>query len=643
MATPRVVYDVEALVRDPETISVADGIAATRAGREPDAIERIALESASPEQSARETLTIGWERTPNPRVKMDLPISWDELCGASRSWTFHLHAWDPMADPLTVYGASKARPYLVWCLALALDWVGQHPARLANSPFAWYDMAVGMRAYRLAYLIDIGARESALKREDLIVLVASLRVHLSVLSNDSQFRAHSNHGIYQAAGQMVAALRLPELPEAAAAASEGLGRLQSLMQRHFDEDGVHLEHSPGYHLMVLRSLLRLRTVGIIRDPELLATLNRAENAMSWFVAPVGTLPTVGDTDRLAKSTLADDNVAEPALLFALSQGRAGTAPAETSRVFESAGYVVARDGWFSGAAFASSSYLLQSCGFHSRVHKHADDLSFVWYADGADLLADSGRYGYIGRTEPDSQLGKAGFYYSDPDRVYVESTRAHNCVEVDSRSYSRRSVKPYGSALLSASSDPATGLVTTLAAATHFRSVNHTRLLIHRPGHWLLVVDHAIGRAADRHRFVQRFQFGPELDLVEFGQRSLRFSIPGASRDVLAFQLGDANPVSPVRGQTEPELLGFVSRRPGELLPNWTAAWERHEVRAATFLALFVLAEPSENPTATGRSNATARVGRAGFVIAGERHTVNWNRSAEQVLVKYDRLPHSGP
>jgi hypothetical protein len=38
--------------------------------------------------------------------------------------------------------------------------------------------------------------------------------------------------------------------------------------------------------------------------------------------------------------------------------------------------------------------------------------------------------------------------YSDPNRIYVETTRAHNTVEIDGLSHPRRNVQPYGSGLV---------------------------------------------------------------------------------------------------------------------------------------------------------------------------------------------------
>ena len=52
---------------------------------------------------------------------------------------------------------------------------------------------------------------------------------------------------------------------------------------------------------------------------------------------------------------------------------------------------------------------------------------------GRNLLIDSGRYTYK---------------YDHPYRQYVESTRAHNTVEIDGRDFSRRQADAFGSAIV---------------------------------------------------------------------------------------------------------------------------------------------------------------------------------------------------
>jgi hypothetical protein len=560
-------------------------------------------------------------------VKLVPPLDWETVCSDDRTHAFRLHAWEPMSEPLTAYGRTGEVRFLDWSLELAVDWVTQHPSFPDDSKFAWYDMAVGMRAFRLAYLIDAGIQAGRLDRRTAHMFIASLRLHLHVLAMDDQFSEHSNHGIYQAAGQLAAAMRLPHLPEAPEAAAQGRDRVRRLVVHHFDEEGVHREHSPGYHLMVLRSLLRLRSSGLLHAPDVLVKLDRAEDAMAWFVAPVGAVPTVGDTDRLRTDRVKDPHFRNPQARFALTQGRDGEPPAATFRAFMPAGYVAARDGWGKRDAFKSSSYLLQSCGFHSQVHKHADDLSFVWYARGTDLLTDAGRWAYQGRDHVDPALRELGFNYSDPRRIYIESTRAHNCVQIDGGSYPRRRVKPYGSAIVSAEQDPSSGLVVTEAKMTQLRTVRQTRYLFHLPGSWTLVVDHAVGQPDASHDFLQRFHFGP--DLVELEEREGVFwlSLPDDSGDELAAtQLSAAAAVTPVRGQTEPELLGFNARFGGELLPNWTTGWTFRGVRSAAFAALFAIVPAGAAFTAGGRLNATARAGQVTWRIGEVTHELRWDR-----------------
>ncbi len=181
-----------------------------------------------------------------------------------------------------------------------------------------------------------------------------------------------------------------------------------------------------------------------------------------------------------------------------------------------------------------------NCAFHSRTHKHADDLSFVWYERGRRLLIDPGRYGYIGRVDPDSGLGRQGFWYSDPKRIYLESTRAHNALEIDGRSYARKGVRPYGSALKRAGEQ--NGIAFAEGHVRHRKSLLHSRLLLHVPGRWLVVLDSIADSAGAEHKFVQRFHFSPDLPVEALGDQ-LAITVPReAQRLYIAPLLSGATP-----------------------------------------------------------------------------------------------------
>src|SRR5699024_7670644 len=114
---------------------------------------------------------------------------------------------------------------------------------------------------------------------------------------------------------------------------------------------------------------------------------------------------------------------DPETLFILSEGRSGTPPSAEMKVFSDGGYAFVRSPRpQSPGDIGKSGYLALSAAFHSRAHKHADDLNLVWYDKGQQILTDSGRYGYGELLPPDSPLRKEGFYYASAERQYFEGT-----------------------------------------------------------------------------------------------------------------------------------------------------------------------------------------------------------------------------
>lgn len=523
----------------------------------------------------------GWVWNGLPAVTLAPPIAWDAVCALYRTWAFALHSWDPLVPVLEAFDTTRDTRYLDFALGVALDWAESYPARATESTFAWYDMAVGLRAQRLAYLLEAALWARRLGRAELEALVTSVRLHAHVL-HDEPLAERSNHGLYVAAGQLALAMQLPELPEAQEGAREARQRLERMLLAHFTTEGVHREHSPAYHRAVLGLVDRLLDAGLIGTSALPWKGEAAWAALGWLTTPDGGLAGFGDTDT---RPLDADDLAKRSERMHGANAQADGIAARGLRVFPEGGYAVVRHDVAGG-----TSYLAQTCAFHSRIHKHADDLSLVWHDRGAELLVDAGRYGYEGRTPRGSDLRKAGFRYADPGRVYVESTRAHNTVEIDGRSFNRRKELPYGSALRRwAEID---GLYLTEARVRH-RRVRHTRVLAFKPGDWLVVIDRLADRGERPHGFVQRFHFAPELELAD--RAGIGFAVPGADEDLFMAPLLRCRAVEPVRG-SEPELLGWTSRAWRELTPCWTAAYAADDVLAWTFAALLSFGTEAPEP-----------------------------------------------
>ena len=247
-------------------------------------------------------------------------------------------------------------------------------------------------------------------------------------------------------------------------------------------------------------------------------------------------------------------------------------------------------GWPDADSFDRASYLAQQAAFHSRTHKQADDLSFIWYDHGTEILIDAGSYGFLGRTETGSDLWNKGFWYSDPKRIYVESTRSHNTVEIDGMSFNRKESPPYGSAI-ERWGETEDGLLFVETRATQFETIGHTRLLVFDPGNWLLVYDWLSDDAEAEHDYRQWFHFAPDL-AVETQNGELRVSGKSLDPNLSVISLLPTPTSSePVFGREEPDLLGWWSQKGGAFEPTTSVNFSVRQARSAAFATLFSFAE----------------------------------------------------
>jgi hypothetical protein len=268
---------------------------------------------------------------------------------------------------------------------------------------------------------------------------------------------------------------------------------------------------------------------------------------------------------------------------------------ETLTVLRHSGYAVVRSPQPAGRDdHLTAAYLTFMGAFHSRAHKHADDLSVTWFDAGQELLIDSGRFGYLNPLPPDSPQRMEGFFYDRPERQYVESTRAHNTVEVDGRDHERRNRRPYGCAITSASQrDQHYRLI---GKVDHGHWTHHRRILL-KPGSWLWVTDNVVSNDGQAHDFRVWWNL-PEALGAPSREAGLIFGLAGSSR-MLWVQTYSTNALTaPVRGQLEP-LRGWRSRIDLQFTPVWSFSCEAPRRRRHKFETLLTIGSsaPDELPS----------------------------------------------
>ncbi|WP_257292172.1 heparinase II/III-family protein, partial [Endozoicomonas sp. ONNA1] len=234
-----------------------------------------------------------------------------------------------------------------------------------------------------------------------------------------------------------------------------------------------------------------------------------------------------------------------------------------------------RDKW-DKKPWVECSYLAYSASFHKRTHKHADDFTFEWSELGQRILVDAGKFGY----EKNSV-----------ERLYVESTRAHNCVEIDEKDYSRYNHDIFGSAIEAWSEAGDVKLVDSFLFRKRFFDTRHRRIVLFKPGKWLLIIDHL--KSPTKHKFTQWFHFDPNLHLNQTID-SIHADLSPENR-VWVTNFGDNEKSEHLKAQFEPRLQGWISVEPYKLEPNDAIGFTVDNSEEHTFATLFSISKKEGN------------------------------------------------
>ncbi len=565
-----------------------------------------------------------------PVIQLIPPISWAIKTPSNRlrSFEYHLNAWSPMQYILSAFEFSNSWRYFQVALNMAEDWINACPIQLSSKSLAdamqvaidsytkeenwWYDMAIAQRLSQLAYIVDVSCRNPEITDDRILSMMDHVFFHHLVLTSDLIYKAHTNHGFFQALHQYAAVTRLPEFDVNNYFFKIAKKRLEEMIKRQYTEDMVHREHSPGYHYMITVALVNAYKARILDGgTDIISKLQQAEKNLAWMILPSGEIALLGDTPPRNLFTPREANFfVEPSLVNMLS----GKQQITGVKSFTEGGYAFAR--LYAPNADknkpSQASYLAQISGFHSRTHKHADHLAFVWFDKERDILIDPGLYGYVGRTAKGSDLFNQGFWYSDPKRIYCEKTRAHNTVEIDGKDFQRKEVKPFGSALVYAEEN--NGNAITYSSVRHFKSILHHRQLIMRPGHFLLVLDWLKDSDNAEHEYKQYFHFGNKWDVSNQDDQIIGHHPGNEKAEAIDLRvvslIAQSSIGGVVRGQEEPELLGWLSNDPQSLIPTSCFHVYQRSDKPVSFATLFVFCKKLDINWQKTRFNNSLSAGR---------------------------------
>lgn len=298
---------------------------------------------------------------------------------------------------------------------LVRDWDERFGRHRDSAPeMAFHDETTAQRLLGIVGALDRFTLEPA--QREYLMEFASRTAEL--VSDPDFYGGLNNHGMFQDISLLAWSVLIAPENEALGTRVWELAteRLHAYFSTCFTSEGVHVENTPTYHVMVARYLPILEGLfaraGSTTAKLYSELLPGAVDYAVHCVTPEGIYPPVSDTHRRRLDTPQNLKTFQSSEFeFAASAGARGTPPAARTVAFPESGYAMTRSAWGN----SNATFVHFTCAYNADYHKHSDEQSVYLRSGGRDLLCEAGPYGYNWR---------------DPFTKYAYSSAAHNSLLV---------------------------------------------------------------------------------------------------------------------------------------------------------------------------------------------------------------------
>lgn len=454
-------------------------------------------------------------------------------------------------------------------------------------------------AQRLASAIRLHHICEKLKKNQLLHKLQPFMNETAELLNSEEFYAgNNNHGMFQAKSLRDFAIYADWLDKDLRSTylRTSLTRISEYFSQSFTAEGVHIEHSPSYHLMVARHVSEhakfMKLAFGFCPPELQNIIDRAKDHAIHCIQPDGRFLPLSDTAQVSLAGSRNNIFDSSEFAYAASCGKIGTMPSERTLYEPDSGYFFHRTSWND----ASAGYLAFISAYNGAYHKHSDDLHLYLWKYGFELLTEAGPFGY---------------QMQDPTVKYAFSQYAHNCIVLDHTSLPRHDRK-YREVKMGPLSKLSNGHSIS-ATNSRFADSTHKRTLRLSDDLQNILVEDSISSNSD-HKYSLIWNFGPQVKVEVFE----------------TFVIGSIQSVPVIRldfsGVEIQEILHF-SGRSGSRPRGWRFPKFGHKIRSSQIQVIF-----------EGRSKSIKTL-----ITTFDGEAENINRSNMRKLNQLQDRSHSAP
>jgi hypothetical protein len=324
---------------------------------------------------------------------------------------FYLNRWYHGVTLAKAFAYTGSEKYISKFVELLEQWSSSNPAGRTGP--VWESYSVGERMVSWLFAHFLLQRSSTYRKDGERLLVSQLAEHAKYLAAHPEVRVIHNHLINNARALFQYGVLCPDLPQASEIRDQAWKILVNELNQQFRDDGMLGEQSSHYHLLLCSRyteiILLARRNGYSVSEDILVKLRNMYSVSNLFVRPDHTPVLIGDTSPDITPQSAVGILAVGAALFNVPST---VPPNEYAIWFLGRGGL---EGWYPGvpntmlchlpdSGFAvyktPQSHLVMHCDPIAEVvrHGHQDILGIDWWANGEQVLSDSGNSSFSGDT-----------------------------------------------------------------------------------------------------------------------------------------------------------------------------------------------------------------------------------------------------
>ncbi|EEL48199.1 heparinase II/III family protein [Bacillus mycoides] len=476
-----------------------------------------------------------------PSYKFEKELTWSEDPYNDKTWKFYLHSLEMVGLLVNAYEITSDFRYLDKSRWYIESWLHHNPlSEKGKNEGAWSGHGAANRLINILHFwafykeADSGVEEFKQK------ITPALIEHGLFLMSDENYEDY-NHGIFQDQALLELGVFFPNLEHSEMWIRKARNRLIERFNKDVSSSGVHKEHSPSYHVVVMQlfiSIKKFMDYYKIDYPEDFTTkLSLMQDYLAHIVKWDGTIPIIGDTGQgKVLNSVAQDQILSDYWLYRVSKGKKGKIFPWNFKSYMDSGIAIFRDDVKNKR---NSIYWLYTAAFNSIIHKHADDLSFVLSFGETEYLVDSGKYNYKEK---------------DEYRKYFRSVFGHNSIAVDGKSYALTKEQVGKSYILDSGQKSEYSYV--IGQHELYPGIVITRVLIQLHDSALLIHDKIVSEKV--HEYTQIFNVGKDVEVLQESMNIICMKSKINTTSILLKQLAGVDNISYFCGEEEP-IFGWQS------------------------------------------------------------------------------------